>query len=330
MKTFKIQPQDDGVRLNRFLARVAPGLPGGLMHKYLRERRIKRNGSRCEASTRLCAGDELALYIDDAFFAAPNVRPDFMRAGRELKIIYEDHNLAILAKPAGLLSHGADDSGRTGNSRTGDTLVDRFKRYLFDKGEYRPGDGAAFAPVICNRLDRGTEGMVVAAKNAEEARVMNQMIKEGRLQKSYLCAVAGPPPADGRYTAYLTKDERANTVSVRKNQTESAKKIATAIRTVAQKGELSLLEIGLLTGRSHQIRAHLAFLGCPVLGDAKYGDPKINRRYGLKTQALCAYRLRFCPDPIADAPLYYLDGQSFTLDEVWFAKKYFGVDCFDR
>lgn len=318
MRSFTIKKEDDGIRLNRYLMRMVPALPAGMMHRYLRAKRIKVNGRRCDAATRLIAGDVLALYIDDSFFVKTAYRPDFTREAAPPDILYEDVNIAVLHKPAGLLSHSAKDE-------YGDSLLTRLLHYLYRKDEYAPDDATAFTPALCNRLDRGTEGIVVAAKNAAGLRGMNAIIKGHRLQKRYLCAVTGLPPRDGVYTAYLTKDKARNTVRITDRQARGAKPITTGIRTVAKNEELSLLEIDLVTGRPHQIRAHLAHLGCPVLGDPKYGDAVINKRYGLTQQALCAYKIIFALDSQLDTDLFYLDGHSFEIGDVWFKKKYFSA-----
>lgn len=316
MQRFTVQSEDDGIRLNRFLQRMAPALPGGLMHKYLRTKRIKLNGKRCEAADRLHTGDVLELYIDDSFFNEPVHKPDFLHADKELDILYQDDSIAVLYKPAGLLSHSAQDA-------YGDSLIARFLRYLYENGEYTADSATAFTPALCNRLDRGTEGIVVAAKTADSLRTMNSIIKERRLEKLYLCAVAGTPPPDGSYDAFLAKDAARNRAEVFAQPRPGARPITTAFRTLAQRDGLALMEVDLLTGRPHQIRAHLAFLGAPVLGDVKYGDDAANKRYDMQRQALCAYKITFRPDPERDPVLAYLAGRSFHLTNVGFVRRYF-------
>ena len=314
MKTITVAKEDDGMRLNRFLERTAPGMSAGLMHRYLRTKRIKLNGGRCEASTRLKQGDVISLYINDELFeGAGQSRPDFMQAPGGLMIIYDDENISILYKPAGLLSHSTKDA-------CDDTLAGRYLKFLYEKGEYSPHDGAVFTPALCNRLDRNTEGLVIAAKNGRALAAMNRMIKENRVAKVYRCAVSGSLDRDGVYSAHLKKDEKSNIVKVTDSPIPGSKAISTAFKTLAKTEGLSLIEAELITGRTHQIRAHLAHLGAPIVGDVKYGDEKINKKLDVFKQALCSCEIRFTPDKNDDAALYYLNGEVFSLENLWFEK----------
>lgn len=318
MRSFTVTAKDSGQRLNRYLEKLVPALYPSLMHKYLRTKRIKINGKRAEASARLSEGDLVQLYISDDLFFMHKKQPDFMRASSQLTLLFEDQNIAVIYKPAGLLVH--DDS-----SKTADTLINRLLRYLYEKGEYGPSDSESFTPALCNRLDRGTAGIVLAAKSSAALREMNLLLKNRLITKRYLCAVTAKPPDDGTYTAWAVKDSGRNTVSVFDSPGPGAKTMITSVHTVGRKNGLWLLDVGLVTGRTHQIRAHLKHLGCPVLGDGKYGDGRINRRYNISRQALAAYEVTFnIAEHANEFPvLSYLDNTTFSLDNVWFKEEYF-------
>ena len=320
MKSFTVAAADDGQRLSRFIEKCVPGLPASLMYKYLRKKRIKVNGKRCEASQRLAMGDVIEMYLNDELFAQQKKLPDFMKASRALTVVYEDANIAVLYKPAGVLVH--DDSGNV----IRDTLINRFLRYLYEKGEYTPSKEESFTPALCNRLDRGTAGLVLAAKNRQSLKELDYIVKNRLIDKRYLTIAVGKPPKNGIYEAHLEKNEQTNLVRVTAKATAGSKPITTGFTTLATKGELSLIEVELITGRTHQIRAHLAYLGSPILGDGKYGIGTVNRRYHITRQALCAYKVKFNLADRPDSPLAYLDGKEVTLEPsvVWFAEEYFG------
>ncbi len=316
MKSFLIEKNDAGQRLDKYLTKSFPNLPQTLMYKYIRIKRIKVNGKRAEISTRLAVGDQVDLYINDEFFEKSETRFDFMGAAKHLDIIYEDDNILLLNKKVGLLCH-PDDREYV------DTLITRVKRYLYEKGQYHPDDAQSFTPALVNRIDRNTGGIVIAAKTAEALRILNQKMKDREIHKFYLCVVHGTPnPSEGTLEGYLVKDEQKNKVFISKKKNDpSAKEIRTKYRVLQSKNGLSLLEIELLTGRTHQIRAHLASIGHPLLGDGKYGRNEQNKKSGLKKQCLCSYRLQF--DFSTDAGvLEYLNGKSFEIPDVWFRTEF--------
>ena len=307
MKSFTAGTNEEGVRLSRFVESVTKDMPRSMMYKAFRNKRIKVNGKRAEPDTRLHQNDLIELYINDEFFpagaAAPAKKPP--RRQPPVTVIYEDGNIAVLYKPAHLLCH----SDCTGDAN----LVDAFAAYLQAKGEYDPHAEQRFAPAICNRLDRGTEGLVIAAKSYAALRDMNAIIRDNQMKKEYLTITVGTPPA-GRHIAWLQHSEKNNKVRIHAREAEGYKQIITEVTPIRQNGPFTLCRIGLITGRTHQIRAHLAYLGHPVLGDIKYGNRKMNERTGLKTQALCAQRLTFDRIP-QDNILHELSGRVIKLED---------------
>lgn len=298
--------------MDKYLTKALPNLPQPLLYKYIRKKRIKLNGRRAEISTRLQAGDVIELYINDEFFIQPEKRYDFMSASSRLDLVYEDENLLLLDKKAGLLCH-PDEREYI------DTLITRVKRYLYENGAYDPADERSFTPALVNRIDRNTGGIVIAAKNAATLRVLNEKMKNRELHKRYLCLVIGKlAQQEATLEGYLLKDEKKNRVYVRDTMCPGAKTIRTRYHVLGYRNGLSLVEVELLTGRTHQIRAHFASIGHPLLGDGKYGTNTQNKRYGgYKKQCLYSYQLQF--DFQTDAEhLDYLQGKTFTVRDVWF------------
>ena len=315
MRSFQINANDSGQRVDKFITKAVPLLPQPLLYKSIRLKRIKLNGKRCEISTRLAEGDLLELYLNDEFFDAPSPELIFLRAPTALDILYEDENLLLVDKKPGLVVH-EDESGRP------DTLINRIQHYLYDKGEYLPEQEHSFAPALCNRIDRNTGGIVIAAKNAPTLRVLNQKIKDRELQKLYLAVIHGQlKQKSGVLKAFLTKADDENRVTVTNTPSPGGRTILTKYRVLAENGRFSLIEVDLLTGRTHQIRAHFAFLGHPLLGDAKYGFARDNRGTSYKYQALYAYQLVFRFQSGAEH-LEYLNGRAFTAPHVWFAEDF--------
>lgn len=312
LKSFVIKENDANQRLDKFVTKSLPGLPAALMYKYIRLKRIKVNGKRAEISTRLKTGDLVEMYINDEFFGQTESRYDFLAASKKLDILYEDENIMLLDKSVGLLAH-PDENEYT------DTLITRVKRYLYEKGSYNPDDENSFAPALVNRIDRNTGGIVIAAKNAESLRTLNQKMKNRELRKYYLCVVHGIMPREtGLLEGWLCKDEANNKVKVFSTPREDSKEIKTKYRVISAGKGLSLLEVELLTGRTHQIRAHFAYIGHPLLGDGKYGSNAKNRTLGYKKQFLYSYKLVF--DFTQDSGcLEYLNKRSFEVKDVWFA-----------
>ena len=310
MKEWIIKENDAGQRLDKFLQKAAPALPKSMMYKALRTKHIKLNGKRAEISARLAPGDRVTLYLKDEFFAKDS-RDAFMRAPAEVRVVYEDGNILLADKPSGLVVHEDERQGA-------DTLINRVQHYLYHKGEYDPAAEASFAPALCNRIDRNTEGIVIVAKNAEALRLLNQCIRDRELHKFYLCLVKGVPrPKEATIKAFMRKDERENKVAVFDRPVPGGKTMVTRYRVLKAKGKVSLCEVELLTGRTHQIRAHMAYIGCPLVGDGKYSDNRAERPLGFESQALSAYKLIF--DFQEECALSYLNGRVFEVKDVPFA-----------
>lgn len=317
MKEFTIGKNDAGQRLDRWLAKTLPLLPAPLAQKYIRLKRVKVNGKGSKRDVRLAVGDLLQLYINDEFFDRPTPENAFLSLYQpKLNILYEDEHILLVDKRPGLVVH-PDESERV------NTLLTHIQAYLYQKKEWSPYWENSFAPALCNRIDRNTGGIVIAAKTAEGLRVMNQKIKDRELEKRYLCVIHGTmPQREGKLEGYLWKDEVKKQVYVRSKPVPGAKTAVTLYRTLAVRSGLSLVECELVTGRTHQIRAQFSAAGHPLLGDGKYGSERDNRRYGRHGQALYSYRLsfRFTTDA---GPLEPLNGRSWQVEEVDFVQEYF-------
>lgn len=317
MREFIVNKNDAGQRLDRFVGKAVPLLPDSLLQKYIRIKRIKLNGKGTKRDVHLEVGDLLQLYINDEFFETPSEENAYLKVSNpRLDIIYEDENILLADKKPGMLCHSAGDWSY-------DTLIANIQAHCAQTGEWRPREENSFAPALCNRIDRNTGGIVIAAKNAESLRIMNDKIRNRELDKLYLCAVIGKPrPPKGTLRDWIFKDSEKNQVYVRKSSCPGAKEAITEYRTLKTAGELSLVECRLLTGRTHQIRAQMANAGTPLLGDGKYGVERINREYHEKQQALYSYKLTF--DFKTDGGmLNYLNGKSFIVSAVDFSEKYF-------
>ncbi len=319
MRELTVNSNDAGQRLDKFISKAVPAMPASLMYKLLRKKKIKVNRRRSEPKYMLCDGDTVQLFISEEFFSADAGEQNFRRMTPHICPVYEDENVLLCDKPSGMIVH-SDDNEEV------NTLINHAKAYLYQKGDYDPDSEQSFAPALCNRIDRNTAGIVIIAKNAPALRELNLLIKERRLDKRYLCAVHGGfGSREGKLEGYIVKDSERNIVTVYDERptgarAAEAKRTVTEYRVLDEKDGLSLVEVHLITGRTHQIRAQFAAAGHPLLGDGKYGVNRADRQRGYKSQALYSYSLTFD----GGERLSYLNGKTFTvpLERIWFLREF--------
>ena len=315
MKQLTVKANDAGQRVDKFLTKAFPSLPQAMLYKGIRTKNIKLNRKRCQISDRLNEGDILEVYLPDDVLTPPEYRFDFLKASKSLEIAYEDENILIADKKPGVIVHPDEEY-------QSDTLIARIQRYLYEKKEYDPDAENSFAPSLVNRIDRNTGGLVIAAKTASALRILNQKMKDREIKKEYLCIVHGvPKKKEATLTGYLVKNESQNRVYIDEKKSDSAKTIKTKYKVLASKNDISLVEVDLLTGRTHQIRAHMASIGHPLLGDGKYGTNALNKGTGYTKQALYSYKMTF--EFTTDAyELEYLNGKVIKAKNVPFIKEF--------
>lgn len=317
MREVTVKENDQNQSLLKFLSKMLTKMPLTAIHKAIRKGRVRINGKKTvDHRFVLSCGDVLSLYINDEFFEVEANKFDFLSVKGEVCVVYEDENILIANKPPALAVHDFEGGGT-------DTLINRIIRYLYDKKEYNPESENSFEPALCNRIDRNTCGMVIAAKNAQALRDVNDAIKNHRVNKKYLCLVHGAPQKKSdEVTLYLKKLSDKNMVLVSKKEKPDYKTAITKYETLETKKGYSLLEVTLKTGRTHQIRATMMHLGCSIVGDGKYGNSYAqDKQNGFPYQALCSYYLSFNFDKASF--LSYLNEKEFEVSDIWFRNLFY-------
>ncbi|MBQ9757132.1 MAG: RluA family pseudouridine synthase [Clostridia bacterium] len=298
MKKIVAGPNDAGQRLDKFLAKLLKTASMGMIYKWMRKKRVKVNGKKQDISYILNVGDVLELYINDEFFENEKKEPVFELNDEALCVVYEDENILVADKPSGVSVHGEVGC-----------LLDSITAYLVRKGEYVPQSENTFAPALCNRIDKNTSGLVIAAKNAKALRSINEKIRDREINKYYLLRAENPERLEknGKIAGYTVKNEKERKVYFYEEEKSGSKYCETLFEKLDDNG---LFEVQLLTGRTHQIRASFAARGCPLVGDVKYGAKRNGRK---DFQQLRAYKIEFdFRTPAGD--MDYLSGKVITAD----------------
>lgn len=317
MKLITVHKQEEGQRLVKLLGAYLKEAPNSFFYKMLRKKNITLNGKKADGTEKLKCGDEIRLFLSDETYEkfAGKVQPKEKFPMAKLNIVYEDSNVIFINKPAGMLSQKSVPSDVS--------LNEYLLGYLEKSGQWKQEESKAFRPSVCNRLDRNTSGLVICGKSMAGLQQMAALLKDRSLHKYYLCLVKGVMTESQHLEGYLLKDENSNQVKIFQKETEGAAHIITEYEPLHTEGETTLLKVTLVTGKSHQIRAHLSSIGHPIIGDPKYGDRKVNaffrETHGIKNQMLHAWKLTF---PELAEPLDNLSEKSFEAEPAGLMKQY--------
>ncbi|MCR5222437.1 MAG: RluA family pseudouridine synthase [Lachnospiraceae bacterium] len=298
MKEFRVSKDDADQRLDKYCARILKEAPISFFYKMFRKKNITLNGKKAKGNELLRENDVIRFFLSDETF------DKFLKTGENqhaenlsdfsISVVYEDEHVLIVNKPAGILSQKAKEDSVSMNEYC--------LAYLQSKGLYDPKDPFAFQPSVCNRLDRNTSGLLLCSKSLQGARLLSKILKDRSVHKYYACIVKGTVREPFLLEGYLKKDEKSNKVQILEEPAEDADPVKTRVYPVISDGDLSLLKIELITGKTHQIRVHLSSIDHPILGDQKYGDRDLNQKYRCSSQLLHAYRLEMpeLKEPFSD------------------------------
>lgn len=305
MKCITVNKNEAGQRLDKLLSKYLNLAGKGFLYKMMRKKNIVLNGKKCDGSEKLSEGDEIKLFLaDETIEKFSEVKVQKVKKTK-LHIIYEDEHILLINKPSGMLSQKAKEND--------ESLVEYLIDYLLDSGKLTKENLRSFRPSVCNRLDRNTSGLVAAGCSLVGLQKLSAMFKDRSLHKYYLCVVYGAVREKKKIEGFLKKDEKTNQVTISQKELPDSAPICTEYEPLMEIGAYTLLKVTLITGRTHQIRAHLASIGHPIVGDTKYGTPRVNeeakRSYHIHSQMLHSWKLVF---PQMEAPLEYLSGKSFT------------------
>ncbi len=305
MKTLIVTEKEAGQRLDKLLTKYLNLAGRGFIYKMLRKKNITVNGKKCDGSEKLSKGDEIKLFLsEETLQKFSQVQVQKVR-DIQLSVIYEDAHILLINKPSGMLSQKAKEGD--------ESLVEYVIDYLLKNGDLSSQDLATFRPSVCNRLDRNTSGLVAAGKSLPGLQILSEAFRDRSLHKYYYCVVKGALKEKRTISGFLLKDEKTNQVKIFKDQVPESQPIVTTYEPVSVFDNYTLLRVTLVTGRTHQIRAHFSSIGYPLVGDGKYGDAGVNeearRRFGIRHQMLHSFQMEF---PDLPEPLSYLSGRMFT------------------